>query len=120
MERTNDWYYFTGALDKNTCDKIRNLAENKWKKKTVQTKKGKFSKENIISIALNWGNEETMNGWARPSATAVFPTPDSPIKTGLFLVFLDRILITLSISGFLPTTGSIFPFFASTTKSLEK
>tara|TARA_R110000764_G_scaffold133189_1_gene221175 strand:- start:12 stop:5693 length:5682 start_codon:yes stop_codon:yes gene_type:complete len=37
---------------KHTTSERRN-----WKK-TVQTKKGKFSKENIISIALNWGNKE--------------------------------------------------------------
>ncbi len=29
--------------------------------------------------------------WAKPSAIAVLPTPASPIKTGLFLVRLDRI-----------------------------
>ena len=37
---------------KHTLSERRNWA------KTVQTRKGKFNKENIISIALNWGNLE--------------------------------------------------------------
>ena len=45
--------------------------------------------------------------WANPSTAAVLPTPGSPIKHGLFLVLLDKISITLSISCFLPITGSI-------------
>ena len=47
--------------------------------------------------------------WARPSATAVLPTPGSPIRQGLFLVRRPRIWVTRSISFFLPTTGSSFP-----------
>ena len=54
---------------------------------------------------------------ANPSTTAVFPTPGSPIKQGLFLVLLDKISITLSISFFLPITGSSFPSFACFVKS---
>ena len=45
---------------------------------------------------------------ARPSTTAVLPTPGSPIRTGLFLVFLDRMRITFRISASLPITGSSF------------
>ena len=45
---------------------------------------------------------------ARPSTTAVLPTPGSPIRTGLFFVFLDRMRITLRISESRPITGSIF------------
>ena len=30
MHCINEWYYFAEALDKNTCDKIRNLAEKRW------------------------------------------------------------------------------------------
>ena len=55
---------------------------------------------------------------ARPSATAVLPTPGSPISTGLFFVLLERIWITLWISSSLPITGSISPFFAAAVKSL--
>ena len=55
---------------------------------------------------------------AKPSTTAVFPTPGSPIKQGLFLVLLDKIWVTLSISFFLPITGSNFPSSACFVKSL--
>ena len=54
---------------------------------------------------------------ARPSTTAVFPTPGSPISTGLFLVFLERIRIMLRISLSRPMTGSSFCFSAFSTKS---
>lgn len=33
--------------------------------------------------------------WANNSAIAVFPTPGGPIRTGLFLLLLERILIHL-------------------------
>ena len=56
--------------------------------------------------------------WARPSTTAVFPTPGSPINTGLFLVLLDRICIVCLISASLPMTGSNLPSRAISTKSL--
>src|SRR5437870_13889432 len=46
---------------------------------------------------------------ARPSTTAVLPTPGSPIRTGLFFVRRDRICITRSISVARPTTGSSLP-----------
>ncbi len=46
---------------------------------------------------------------ASPSTIAVLPTPGSPIKTGLFFVFLDNILVILLISSSRPITGSIFP-----------
>ena len=55
---------------------------------------------------------------AKPSTTAVLPTPGSPIKHGLFLVLLDKIWITLSISSLLPITGSSFPSFADLVKSV--
>ena len=55
---------------------------------------------------------------AKPSATAVLPTPGSPIKQGLFLVLLESICITLSISFCRPITGSIAPFCANCVKSL--
>ena len=55
---------------------------------------------------------------ANPSAIAVLPTPGSPIKQGLFLLLLDKIWITLSISVLLPITGSSFPSLAFLVKSL--
>ena len=50
---------------------------------------------------------------ARPSTTAVLPTPGSPTSTGLFFVRRDRICITRSISVWRPTTGSSLPSEAS-------
>ena len=51
--------------------------------------------------------------WARPSTTAVLPTPGSPISTGLFFVRRERICMTRSISFWRPTTGSSLPSVAS-------
>ena len=50
---------------------------------------------------------------AKPSAIAVFPTPESPTKRGLFLFLRAKICEILSISLFLPINGSIFPSIAS-------
>ena len=47
--------------------------------------------------------------WARPSTTAVLPTPGSPISTGLFLVRRDSTWITRRISASRPMTGSSVP-----------
>ena len=54
---------------------------------------------------------------AYPSEIAVFPTPGSPIRTGLFFVLLERIWMHLRISSSLPITGSSFPAFAMAVKS---
>ncbi len=54
---------------------------------------------------------------ARPSTTAVFPTPGSPISTGLFFVRRARICITRRISSSRPITGSSFPRRASSIRS---
>ena len=54
---------------------------------------------------------------ARPSTTAVLPTPGSPIRTGLFLVLRLRIRTTLRISESRPMTGSSFCWRARSTRS---
>ena len=54
---------------------------------------------------------------ASPSTTAVLPTPGSPISTGLFLVFRERIRTTLRISLSRPMTGSSFWSLARSTRS---
>ena len=48
----------------------------------------------------------------KPCAIAVFPTPGSPIKHGLFLLRRFKIWIILWISLSLPITISNWPFFA--------
>ena len=58
--------------------------------------------------------------WASPSIIAVFPTPGSPMRQGLFFVLLHNIWIILSISSFLPITGSIFPSKHFLVISVEK
>lgn len=58
------------------------------------------------------GTSPEMILWARPSTIAVFPTPGSPIRTGLFLVLLDRTCMIRRISSSRPITGSSFPDFA--------
>ena len=49
---------------------------------------------------------------ANPCAIAVFPTPGSPIKQGLFLERLFNICVILSISFSLPITSSNKLFLA--------
>ena len=56
---------------------------------------------------------------ARPSTMAVFPTPGSPIRTGLFLVFLESTCITRLISSSRPMTGSILPCLARAVMSRQ-
>ncbi|SKU61721.1 Uncharacterised protein [Mycobacteroides abscessus subsp. abscessus] len=51
--------------------------------------------------------------WARPSTTAVLPTPGSPISTGLFLVRRLSTCMTRSISFSRPMTGSSLPSMAA-------
>ena len=74
------------------------------------------SEKMVFSFRLAGTSPRTMR-WASPSAMAVLPTPGSPIKTGLFLVFLDRIIMTSRISESLPMTGSSFFSRASSTRS---
>ena len=54
---------------------------------------------------------------ASPSATAVLPTPGSPMSTGLFLLRRERIWMARSISRSRPMTGSIRPAAASSVRS---
>ncbi len=55
--------------------------------------------------------------WAKPSTMAVLPTPDSPIRTGLFFVRRLKIWSTRSISSDRPMTGSNWPSWASCVRS---
>ena len=55
---------------------------------------------------------------ARPSTTAVFPTPGSPIKHGLFFILLHNISNNLWFSFSLPITGSNIPSRANSVRSL--
>src|SRR6266436_2662052 len=63
------------------------------------------------------GTSPAMMRCASPSTMAVFPTPGSPISTGLFLVRRARICITRRISSSRPMTGSSFWRRASSVRS---
>ena len=39
MFNTNEWFYFTEALDRKICNKIRNVAKGNWEQSAVDTKK---------------------------------------------------------------------------------
>ena len=55
---------------------------------------------------------------ANPSTTAVFPTPASPISTGLFLFLRERICMMRSISFERAITGSSLPSCAICVRSV--
>ena len=74
------------------------------------------SKERISLSFTDSGTCPSTICWAKPSAIAVFPTPASPIKTGLFLVRRDKICITRWISISRPITGSSLFSWASLVK----
>ena len=71
---------------------------------------------NRLSFRPSGTSPRTMR-WASPSTTAVFPTPGSPIRTGLFLVFRDKMRTTFRISLSRPITGSSFCSLARPTMS---
>jgi PKHD-type hydroxylase len=52
MYSTNEWYYFISALDKNTCNKIRNSAKGKWGESAVNVKQGITDEERITGKKL--------------------------------------------------------------------
>ena len=74
------------------------------------------SENNFLSFSPSGTSPRTIR-CARPSTTAVLPTPGSPMRTGLFFVFLERIRITFRISASRPITGSIFWSLAFSTRS---
>ncbi len=67
-----------------------------------------------IRVSGTW---PSMIRWARPSATALLPTPGAPMRTGLFLVRRERICARRSVSRSRPITGSSFPCLARAVRS---
>ncbi len=65
----------------------------------------------------DWGTSPLAMRWARPSTTAVLPTPASPMRTGLFFVRRDRTWMTRRISSSRPMTGSSLPCRARAVRS---
>ena len=76
-----------------------------------------ISSETILFERSSSGASPFTTLSASPSATAVLPTPGSPIRTGLFLVRRDKICTVRRISSPRPTTGSILPAEASSVRS---
>ena len=64
------------------------------------------SREKINLFFKISGTRFLTKSFATPSTIAVFPTPASPIKHGLFFVFLERSCKTLSTSLSRPISGS--------------
>ena len=77
------------------------------------------SSERILLFKRKTGTSLFAIFKARPSTIAVFPTPGSPIKTGLFFVLLTRIWMIRWISFSRPKILSIFPSRAFWVKSTE-
>ena len=63
------------------------------------------------------GTSPSTMRWASPSTTAVFPTPGSPMSTGLFFVRRDSTWTTRRISVSRPMTGSSSPRRARSVRS---
>ena len=93
-----------------------NLSSNSPRYLAPATKEAISSSQTVLSFRLE-GTSPLIILNANPSTIAVFPTPGSPIRTGLFFVFLDNTLVILRISSSRPITGSIFPAFASAVMS---
>mmetsp|Transcript_18459 Transcript_18459/g.58108 ORF Transcript_18459/g.58108 Transcript_18459/m.58108 type:complete len:209 (-) Transcript_18459:741-1367(-) len=72
-----------------------------------------MSRDHSFTPRIPSGTSSSTMRAARPSATAVLPTPGGPTSTGLFFVRRDRTWTTRRISSSRPITGSSFPSRAS-------
>ena len=77
-----------------------------------------ISSANTVLFCKPSGTSPRTMRCASPSAMAVLPTPGSPMRTGLFFVFRDRMRMTLRISASRPMTGSSFCSRARATRSV--
>ena len=99
------WFLETSSI--NCCIRFSN-----WPRIPVPCTKETTSKRMISLFASFSGTSPDTIAVASPSTTEVFPTPASPIKTGLFLVRRFKISMTRWISLSRPMTGSILPWRA--------
>ena len=83
----------------------------------VPASRAGISRETIRLSRSSAGAWPRLTQRARPSATAVLPTPGSPTRTGLFLLRRERIWMARRISLPRPTTGSIRPAAAISVRS---
>ena len=75
------------------------------------------SEMRVLPMRLVGTSPSTMR-LARPSTTAVLPTPGSPMRTGLFFVRRERTWMVRRTSSSRPMTGSIFPSRARAVRSM--
>jgi hypothetical protein len=85
----------------------------------AQAKREPISRDIILLCNRLSGTSFSTIFLAIHSIIAVFQTPGSQIKTGLFFVLLDNICRVLLISSSLHITGSIFHLRAKSTKSIQ-
>mmetsp|Transcript_84595 Transcript_84595/g.168918 ORF Transcript_84595/g.168918 Transcript_84595/m.168918 type:complete len:362 (-) Transcript_84595:23-1108(-) len=76
------------------------------------------SSETTEQSRMESGTSRSTIRCARPSTTAVFPTPGSPMSTGLFLRRRERTWMVLRISSSRPMTGSSKPSRACAVRSV--
>jgi len=69
------------------------------------------------ALVLQPSARHPMRSAGEPSAMAVFPTPGSPMSTGLFLVRRESTWMTRRISSSRPITGSSLPRRAASVRS---
>ena len=81
--------------------------------------KAPISKESIFLPFNPSGTSPLTIRWASPSTIAVFPTPGSPISTGLFLVRRCSTWMARLISTSRPITGSNSLFSARSVRSIQ-
>ena len=88
-----------------------------WPRYFVPATTSERSSERMRLFSRKVGTFLSTMRWARPSTMAVLPTPDSPMRTGLFFVRRHRISMMRCISPSRPTSGSRRPSAASTVRS---
>ena len=96
------------------------IRSSNWPRYFVPATIAARSRDSILWLCNTRGTVLRTILCANPSIIAVFPTPGSPIRAGLFFLRRVKTWDTRSISFSRPMTGSSFPFRASLVISREK
>ncbi len=78
-----------------------------------------MSSDRRVTFCRDGGTSPSAMRRAKPSTTAVLPTPASPVRIGLFWRRRSRMSITCRISASRPTIWSISPLRAFSVRSTE-
>ena len=100
----------------NSSMSLRSLSSN-WPRYCVPATIEAMSSETNRLPDSRWGTLFFTISCAKPSTSALFPTPGSPINMGLFFLRRVRICAMRSISSWRPTIGSSTPSAAALVKS---